>query len=554
MKNGAHISFGQFLRATSLLKVALLVLIAGGCATKKAAPDWRSEGSVPGNIMLSARELREHMLEDPYRPGYHFTVPEGMGKPGDPEGAFYANGRYHLMYLYERTQSGFCWGHISSNDLIHWRHHPDAIGPGNGDTGCFSGGAFVDDDGTVYLSYWMIWDILGIGLAKSSEPHYNRFEKLRENPVIKSTGWGITDTTDENGNRLIYGSADPSNIWKKDGVYYMGTGNLLVLDSFGREEDSPPYMQGDWLDLFKSTDLVNWEYMHRFYKRNPEWTETSEDNMCPSFLPLPSSPDGGEPSNKHLLLFISHNRGAQYYIGDYDTTNDRFIPNNHGRMSWIDRTYFAPEALVDGKGRQIMWAWLRDNSEDHDTKGWTGVYGLPRTLWLGDDGTLRMAPVQELEMLRQMEKKWEGITLNDGQTETLKGVEGDSCELELIIKPGESGQCGVKVRTSPSGEEETLLYYDTDTKELVFDSTRSGVDGWEKVERAPFVLGDNEDLHLRVFVDKCVVEMYANDRQAITRRVYPGRDDSLGLILFAKGGKATFESVKAWDMMPANPY
>jgi len=55
--------------------------------------------------------------------------------PGDPNGAFYHNERYHLMYLYKRNGSGFCWGHISSKDLVHWRHHPDALGPGGGDEG-----------------------------------------------------------------------------------------------------------------------------------------------------------------------------------------------------------------------------------------------------------------------------------------------------------------------------------------------------------------------------------------------------------------------------------
>jgi beta-fructofuranosidase len=50
------------------------------------------------------------------------------------------------------------------------------------------------------------------------------------------------------------------------------------------------------------------------------------------------------------------------------------------------------------------------------------------------------------------------------------------------------------------------------------------------------------------------VEVYANDRQAIGRRVFPGRSDSLGVALFARGGKATCASVKAWEMMPANPY
>ena len=84
---------------------------------------------VPEEIIKDAREFREHLLADPYRPAYHFCIPEGNGRPGDPNGAFFHNGRYHLMYLYNRTGTGFCWGHISSSDLLNWRHHPDAIRP-----------------------------------------------------------------------------------------------------------------------------------------------------------------------------------------------------------------------------------------------------------------------------------------------------------------------------------------------------------------------------------------------------------------------------------------
>jgi beta-fructofuranosidase len=112
----------------------------------------------------------------------------------------------------------------------------------------------------------------------------------------------------------------------------------------------------------------------------------------------------------------------------------------------------------------------------------------------------------------------------------------------------------LKVRASPNSEEETLLYYEVDKKELVFDSTRSGKEGRKVVERAPFALKPGEPLKLRVFVDKSVVEVFANDRQAIGRRVYPTRSDSLGLVLFASGGSARFKFVKAWDMMPSNPY
>ncbi|MHC4693755.1 MAG: LamG-like jellyroll fold domain-containing protein, partial [Planctomycetota bacterium] len=322
-------------------KPVMLATIESGDSSGMAETpgQWSKTDTVPAAVVQSTRLFREKLLSDAYRPGYHFCIPEDNGRLGDTNGCFFANGRYHLMYLYKRVGVGFCWGHISSKDLVHWRHHPDAIGPGNGDEGCFSGGGFVDDDGTAYLSYWMLWGDKGIGIAKSSDRHYDNWQKLDANPVIKSTEWGITETTDKNGTKLIYGSADPTNIWKKGDKYYILTGNLLVLNKYGRKKDSPDQMKGDRLYLFESEDLKGWNYKGSFYERNPKWTEDSEDNMCPSFLPLPKSGDGGEPSGKHLLLFISHNRGCQFYVGDYDTKNDKFIPNNHGRMTWVDNTY-----------------------------------------------------------------------------------------------------------------------------------------------------------------------------------------------------------------------
>lgn len=544
------------------ITILILTLMCSACITGDSSSSTDKTDvsttlkTVYPTVVKSTRLFREKLLRDSYRPGYHFCIPEDIGGSRDSNGCFWANGRYHLMYLYDRVDVGFCWGHLSSHDLVHWRHHPDAIGPGNGDEGCYSGGGFLDDDGTAYLSYWMLWGDKGIGLARSNDRHYGHWEKFDSNPVIKSTEFGITETKDENGNTLIYGSADPSNIWKKDGKYYVLTGNLPVLEKYGREDDSPKKFRGDRLYLFESKNLKDWNYKGIFYERNPEWTDDSEDNMCPSFLPLPSSPDSGKPSGKYLLLFISHNRGCQYYIGDYDTSNDKFIPDLHGRMTWEDDTYFAPEALVDDKGRQIIWVWLTDNPDtEPEESGWSGVYGLPRSLWLGNDGQLHMRPVKELEMLRYNEMNWRNIRLKNGDFYKLKDVVGDSCELDITIDaPLKADKVGLKVRASANGDEETLLYFDTERKQLVFDARNSGVDGARIVERAPFELKNGESLRLRVFVDKSVVEIYANDRQAICRRVYPGRLDSLGVVLFAKGADIKISKVKAWEMMPSNPY
>lgn len=514
-----------------------------------------------------SRMLREKLLGDRYRPGYHFAIPEDIGVPGDPNGAFFANGRYHLMYLYDRRggrywkDKNFCWGHISSGDLVHWRHHPDAIVPGDGDGGCYSGGAFVDDDGTAYLSYWALPEEngrsqgSGIGIARSCDRHYEKWEKFAKIPC---TDFGILEYTDGEGKRRYLANADPSNIWKKDGMYYLQAGNLLVMDKFRQDKDAPEIYKGDWVDLFRSANLKDWVYVGRFYQRKTDntWTDVSEDAMCSSFLPLPGKPGGGACSGKHLQLFISHNKGCQYYIGEYDRENDRFIPETHGRMSWADNTYFAPEALVDDKGRQIMWAWLRDNITDNalDQYGWTGVYGLPRKLWLGEDQTLNMAPAEELERLRYNEKSFPGVVLRDEETDCLQGINGESCEIDLMINPGTAKRMGLKVRTSDNGEEVTLLYYDAESKHLVFDSTRSGKMGRRVEETAPFALKEGEKLSLRVFIDKSVIEIFANQRQAIARRVYPERDDSTGVFIFCEGGEAFFERIQTWEMMPSNPY
>jgi beta-fructofuranosidase len=554
-----------FKRNQSLLARLLLAAIAVHCSfcclaqgdtirMEKPAQIWITDSPVPGPVLQFTRSLREKFLADPYRPAFHFCLPEDIGVPGDPNGAFYYKGKYHLMYLYNREGHGFSWGHVSSSDFLHWRHHPDALIPGGQDEGIFSGGAFVNDDGTAYLSYWMLWGAKGIGVATSKGDDFNQWTKFSGNPVIKSTGWGFTDTVNKQGERMIYGSADPSNIWKKDGHYYMLTGNLLVLGEFGRDENSDPHMQGDWLDLFTSDDLKTWKYLHRFYQSDRKWTDKSEDDMCPSFLPLPGSPDGGLATDKHLLLFISHNKGCQYYIGDYKGEN--FFPTTHGRMTWNDNAFFAPEALIDGKGRQIMWSWIFDDRSDSAKKaiGWTGTYSLPRSLWLAKDGSLGITPVEELKQLRINPKSKSSVIVKNNSPLVLDDIATGLMELELTILPGNATQTGVTLCASANGREKTVIYYDAADKQLKIDTRNSSIGiGRKTIESAPFELKKGEPLILRIFVDKSVVEVFANERQAIARSIYPTLNGQ-GLSVFANGGDVRLKSVKAWELMPSNPY
>ena len=548
--------------------IASMVLLAG----VTVATSWDGKAPVPEFVMRDARILRECVMSDPHRPLYHFTMLDGDAMPGDSNGAFWANGRYHLFYLYARPEGAaqcenrivnrsFSWGHVSSADLLHWRHHPDAIGPEGGDGGAFSGGGFVDDDGKAYLTYWMLWGNRGIGLVESTDPNYVGWKRSAANPVIRSdVDFGVSSLKGADGKPFLVGSADPSNIWKKDGKYYMLTGNKPVLDRCGRKPDSEPRYRGDHLYLFESADLKEWTYRHEFYARRAEesratgWTDADEDNMCPVFLPLPSSPAGGAASGKWLLTFISHNRGCQYYIGAYDTANDRFLPESHGRMTWNDSAYFAPEALMDGKGRQLLWTWFRDgHALEPSGCGWRGVYGLPRSLYLRTDGTLGIAVPEEFRKLRLGEAALGAVTLADGEMREVKGVPGDLCELSVKVSSATAAAAEIRVRASADGKSAAIIRYDATKKELVCDTRTCGNDGWRIEERAPFSLAPGEDLELDVFIDRSVIEVFANGRQAISRRVFPAATAS-HVLLGAKGGKAEYRSVTAWEMDATNPY
>ena len=113
---------------------------------------------------------------------------------------------------------------------------------------------------------------------------------------------------------------------------------------------------------------------------------------------------------------------------------------------------------------------------------------------------------------------------------------------------------GLKVRCSPGGEEQTLVYYDAETKKLSIDTRKSSIgDGPKSIEAGPLELKPGEPLKLRVYVDKSVVEVFANGRQAVMRRIYPTRSDSLGVVLYSEGGPTKVTKLEAWDMMPSNP-
>ena len=116
---------------------------------------------------------------------------------------------------------------------------------------------------------------------------------------------------------------------------------------------------------------------------------------------------------------------------------------------------------------------------------------------------------------------------------------------------------GLCVLRSPDGREETRisLFQTKDqhpkTHSLQIDvsaaSLRSDILA-RTPENGPFTLEQGEPLRLRIFIDRSIIEVFANGRQCLTIRAYPQRDDSSGVAIFARGGRAKLLALDAWQM------
>jgi beta-fructofuranosidase len=165
-----------------------------------------------------------------------------------------------------------------------------------------------------------------------------------------------------------------------------------------------------------------------------------------------------------------------------------------------------------------------------------------------------MRPVKELENLRMSEKSITGIKVQDGKDHRLKEAGKDLQEIDLTIIPGKAELFGIKVCSTDDGSEETVIYYDNSDRKLKFDTRNSGLSfGRKLVEEAPLELAKGEPLNLHIFIDRSIVEVFANEKQAIARMVYPTLGGK-GISLFSKGGDIEVSTLKLWELSPSNPY
>lgn len=506
---------------------------------ENAEAQWAELAENP--LLQRMNACRESLASDRYRPTYHYVNPEHH--LNDPNGLCYWQGKWHLFYqAYPPEDPRQHWGHAVSDDLVRWTDLPYAIYP-NPEECCFSGSCYVEDDRVIAMYHGTK---LGAMVATASDPLLLNWTKVKDGPVIPLV------ETDEKG--FPYAVFD-NCIWKEGEYYYALSGH--VADGRHGEKTGRAVEH-----IFRSRDLINWIHLGEFVEGNI-FGLPGDDGACPYFWPI---------GDKHILLTFSHTRSAQYILGEYDTKRQKLVFEEFGCLNdggVGGGSIHAPSAYPDGNGGLEV---IYNVNSGKPYKGWGQIMSLPRKYTLNERGELVMRPTDAVDTLRG-----EPVTISDleleANTETvLPGIEGDAMELEIVLDMQETEAVSVDVLRSPEKQEFTrvtvyrnggLPLAQSVAKQVrskpgwvrgscvTLDSTESSlaVDvNRRKPQSAEFILAEDNVMTLRLFVDRSIVEVFADNQTAVLTRVYPEREDSLGVSVISHGRPAKIVSLNAYPM------
>ena len=301
-----------------------------------------------------------------------------------------------------------------------------------------------------------------------------------------------------------------------------------------------------------SKNLKDWVHMSNFGPAG----DTNDIWECPDLLQVPVT---GNKEKSKWVLINSQQTTMQYFVGRFDGTS--FINENPaGKIYRPDMgpDYYAGvcyNQLPAGHAPILLgWANNWKYANDIPTFPWKSAMALPRELLLEkqkNEWILMQQPVTALKKLRGAEKNW--VRLDVTGTHKLP-VYGQQFELETTITVPHNGKCGIKLATGKNNS--FAIGYHANTGKLYLDRSRCSNQGFNENFRtlsyyeAPLA-AENGQIKLRVFFDKSIVEVYANDGALVmTAQLFPDESEN-GIELFSEGGNSVFSNSRYWQLKTA---
>ena len=491
------------------------------------------------NLLAQARKYEKtygEQISPEERPVYH--VSPTVGWLNDPNGFSFYNGKYHLFYQYNPYStrwSSLHWGHLVSEDLIHWDRLPVVMAPDEeyDNAGVWSGSAVALPDGRHLLMYTGMHvsqlEDGSVDIQQTQCLAYGDgvdYEKFEGNPVIRP------EALPEGSSKEDF--RDPKLWWdEEEQCFYAVACSRTAHD-------------GGAAVLFRSADAVQWEYVSTLDKSDNKHGTMWE---CPDFFSL----DGTDVlivSPMEMLaegLEFHNGQNVAFLLGSYDKKQHTFHRKEiHALDHGLD--FYAPQSLLAPDGRRILIAWMQSpenqHSQPHGIK-WFGQMTVPRELSI-KKGKLIQTPVRELKQFRKNLVAYRNIYIRERLR--LPGVSGRSVDMTVAVRPaGGALYQKFTIKVAKDADCYTAVTYDPNNSVLRFDRSHSGFRYDIVATRKAHIRYQKGKIKLRLLIDRFSVEVFVNDgEQVLTATLYTPQ--SADGISFEATGSAIVD-VKKYDLV-----
>ena len=490
--------------------------------------DKVSQASTVTVIYVKRKQNPETAYTERYRPQFHYT-PEANWV-NDPNGMVYYEGEYHLFYQYhpyDKQWGPMHWGHAISTDMVHWEEYPIALYPDQYGT-MYSGSAVVDVNNTTGFFTDLSEQK---GLVAIYTNHAGNGDE--QQAIAYSLDKGRTWTKYNGGEPVIKVTDDPYNHpdFRDPKVFWHEESNQWMM-----------VIAGGPLRFFSSPNLIDWTFEsgNNVSQVIDGKTVNAILTECPDFFKLPV--EGGEGS-KWVLTKSS----KEYMIGEFKEVGGKwhFIPDvnvstdmNFGHDDYAAQTY---SDMPDDRRVMVSWMTNFDYAPDlaNITDPYNGTFTMAYELKLKQTPAgirIYQTPVEEYKSLRKTPFSLKNATVGKDDENILKNLQCGIFEIVAEITPGEdTSTFGFDLRTG--GNQITKVTYSVRSKMLTVNRTQSGASPNGSFPRSYSKAVDLKDgkLKLHIFVDASMIEVFANDGEAVASLLIFPDPTSNGMNFFVTG-------------------
>jgi beta-fructofuranosidase len=400
---------------------------------------------------------------------------------------------------------------MTSPDLYRWTEVPVALSPepGPDNEGCWSG-SVIDYNGKLAIIYTGgDGHRASICLALSDDGIH--FTKHPGNPVIPQPpeGQGFPEFRDP-------------FVWRQGDTYYLIIGSAITG-------------KGGTALLYRSTDLINWEY------RKPLLVGDRETSGV--FWEMPVFVKLGE---QHALIVCEVPGRASYWVGTWK--DETFTPHSMcpQRLELFNHL-LSPTPHILEDGRVVTMGIIPDERSPKECRraGWAHHYSLPRLISVDAQGRIHQSAFEGIESWGESVASTSNLDLTDGSMKQVEQASGTALNIRVVFKKGDSHSVTLRFRCSTDGREYTELRYHWEIGRLILDRTHSSLDVDVKrdLQDSTYFPDTKDSLEMNLFLDGSVLEAFVDQRSAFATRIYPTLPASTGVWVGSEGAGAKIESL-----------